>query len=130
MYRMISHSAIKRVIVPVFNRLASEENVDAEHEIGLMIRRNEHLSDHFNDSRLRNKMDEILQYPGVHFSLAKFGSHLNISDEKIMASAPWWMSRLKESNPSLYDVIDAEPAGRTWFGEVLVDMVALLREYV
>lgn len=130
MYRMISHSCIMHVIVPVFDRLACEENVDAAHEITSMIRRNEHLSDHFDDPRLRNKMDEMLQYPGAHFALAKFGSRLEISDEKIMASVPWWMSRLKESSPTIYDTINVEPEGRNWFGAVLVDMTALLREYV
>ena len=96
MYRMISHSCINHIIVPIFDRLASEKHVDSEHEICLMIKRNEHLIDHFNDPRLRNKIDEILQYRGVHFALAKFGSRLETSNEKIMASVPWWMDRLKE----------------------------------
>jgi hypothetical protein len=127
---MISHSCINHIIVPIFDQLGSEENVDSEHEICLMIRRNEHLRDHFNDPRLRKKIDEILDYRGVRFTLSKFGSRLETSNEKIMASVPWWMDRLKESKPSLYNAIDLEPAGRIWFGAVLVDMVALIREYL
>lgn len=130
MYQMFSHSCIKHIIVPSIERLAREENVDSVHEICNLIRRKERLSDHFNDPRVRNKIGEIFQYPGVHFVLAKFGSRLETSNEKIMASVPWWMNRLKESNPSLYNTIDLEPGGRIWFGAVLVDMAVLLREYL
>ena len=83
-----------------------------------------------NEPRLRNKLDDILQHPGVHFVLVNLGSNLEISNEKTMASIPWWMDRLKETNPSLYNKVDLESGGRLGFGTVLVDMVALLREYL
>lgn len=125
-----AHFYIQHVIVPSIERLASEEHVDSEHEILNMIRRRERLRDHSDDPRFRKKLSSIVHYPGVHFTLTKFRVHLETSDEKIKNSVPWWMDRFRETNPSLYNVIDSESEGRLWFGEVLIDLVALLREYL
>jgi hypothetical protein len=95
-----------------------------------MIRRRERLRDHSNDPRFRKKLNSIVNYPGVHFALTKFRNQLEVSDEEIVNSVPWWMDRLKETSPSLHDTIDGESDGKIWFGEVLIDLVSLLHEYL
>ena len=125
-----AHLYIHHIIVPSIERLAIEEHVDSKHEIMNMIRRREHLRNHFNDVRFRKKISDMLNLPGVSFALTQFKIHLEASDEKIMNSVPWWMDRLKESNPILHNAIEGESGGRLWFGEVLVDLVTLLREYI
>jgi hypothetical protein len=124
-----AHFYIRHVIVPSIERLASEEHVDSVHEVKNMIRRNERLRDHSDDPRFRKKLSDVVAFPGVHIVLTRFRGRLESSDEYIISSVPWWMDRLKEANPSLYYVIDSESEGRHWFSEVLVDLVALLREY-
>ena len=121
---------IQYVIVPIIERLASEEHLDSEQEVRNMIRRREHLRDHTDDPRFRKKLSSIIHYPGVYFALTKFRVHLEASDVKILNSVPWWIDRLKETNLSLYNAIDGESEGRLWFSEVLVDLIALLREYL
>ena len=125
-----AHFYIRHVIVPSIEKLASAEHVDSEHEVKNMIRRKERLMDHSDDPRFREKLSDVVAFPWVHLALTSFRGHLEVSDEKIMNSVPWWMDRLKETNPSLYNAIDGESEGRHWFGEVLVDLVALLREYI
>ena len=88
------------------------------------------MRDHANDPRFRKKASSVIHQPGVYFALTKFRVHLEASEAKIMNSVPWWMNRLKETNLSLYNAIDGESEGRLWFGEVLLDLVALLREYL
>jgi hypothetical protein len=125
-----AHFYIQCVIVPSIERLAREECVDSEHEIINMIKRRERLRDHSNDPQFSKKLRGIVHYPRVYFVLIKFRTHLEVSDEKIMNAVPWWMDRLNETNPSLYKAINSEPEGRLWFGEVLVDLITLLREYL
>jgi hypothetical protein len=121
---------IQCIIVPIIERLASEEHLDSEHEVKNMIRRRERLRDHADDPRFRKKLSSVIHYLGVRFALTKFRVHLEASEVKIMNSVPWWMNRLKETNLSLYNAIDGESEGRLWLGEVLLDLVAQLREYL
>jgi hypothetical protein len=126
----VAHLYIQHAIIPIIDKLASEEHIDSKHELKNMIRKQERLRDYANDPRFRKKLRGIIHYPGVNFAFVKFRGHLESSDVKILNSVPWWMARLKETNPSLYTAIDSESEGRLWFGKVLVDLVALLREYL
>ncbi len=94
-----------------------------------MIRSGDRIRDHLNDERVRNRIDSLTEHPGLRFVLSEYGSHLSATDEQITDSSDWWLDRLRETYPTLYDAIERESGGRAWFGLVMVDLTHLLREY-
>ena len=128
--RVSAHFYVEHIIIPIIDKLAKDENVNTEQEIKNLIQRRERLTVYADNPEFRKRLIAIVNYPGVHFILTRFRSQLNTPVPDIIASVPWWMDRIKETKPSLYNAIDGEPDGRLWLGETLVDILILFREFV
>ncbi len=121
---------VEHIIIPIIDKLAKDENVDAEQEIRNLISRRQRLTVYADNPEFRKRLITIVNYPGVHLILTRFKSQLNTPVPDIIASVPWWMDRIKETRLGLYRAIDGEPDGRLWLGETLVDILILFREFV